>query len=78
MIRRLACRPLVIHGPVCAEGEYIGEGEMVGAGQEARWYLDGGQAAELDLDRRSGRSPAAPWSARTAASWSPVATDDDV
>jgi len=49
VIRRLACQPLVIHGPVCAEGEYIGEGEMVGAGQEARWYIDGGQAAELSL-----------------------------
>ena len=49
VIGRLACRPLVIHGPVCAEGEYIGEGEMVGAGQEARWYLDGGQAAALGL-----------------------------
>ena len=49
VISRLACRPLVIHGPVCGEGEYIGEGEMVGAGQQVAWYADGGQAARLGL-----------------------------
>jgi hypothetical protein len=43
VIERLRCRPLVIRGPVCGEGEYIGEGEMLGAGQEASWYIDGGQ-----------------------------------
>ncbi|HYK31688.1 MAG TPA: N,N-dimethylformamidase beta subunit family domain-containing protein [Streptosporangiaceae bacterium] len=41
VIDRLSCRPLVIRGPVCGEGEYIGEGEMVGAGQEVTWYVDG-------------------------------------
>jgi hypothetical protein len=41
VIDRLRCRPLVIHGPVCGEGEYIGEGEMVGAGQRVSWYTDG-------------------------------------
>jgi hypothetical protein len=44
VIDRLRCRPLVIRGPVCGEGEYIGEGEMVGAGQQVNWYLDGSQA----------------------------------
>jgi hypothetical protein len=44
VIDRLRCRPLVIRGPVCAEGEYIGEGEMVGAGQQVSWYIDGNQA----------------------------------
>jgi hypothetical protein len=44
VIDRLRCRPLVIRGPVCEEGEYIGEGEMVGAGQQVSWYLDGSQA----------------------------------
>ncbi len=44
VIDRLRCRPLVIRGPVCGEGEYIGEGEMVGAGQQVSWYLDGSQA----------------------------------
>jgi hypothetical protein len=44
VIDRLAQRPLVIRGPVCAEGEYIGEGEMVGAGQRVSWYVDGSQA----------------------------------
>jgi hypothetical protein len=42
VIDRLRCRPLVIRGPVCGEGEYIGEGEMVGAGQRVTWYIDGG------------------------------------
>jgi hypothetical protein len=48
-IGRLQQRALLIHGPVCAEGEYIGEGEMVGAGQEAAWYVDGGQLAACEL-----------------------------
>jgi hypothetical protein len=41
VIDRLRCRPLVIRGPVGAEGEYIGEGELVGAGQPVSWYVDG-------------------------------------
>jgi hypothetical protein len=45
VVARLSCRALIIHGPVLPEGEYIGEGEMVGAGQEADWYVDGGQQA---------------------------------
>jgi hypothetical protein len=49
VVSKLASRSLMIHGPVCAEGEYIGEGEMVGAGQDARWYVDGGQANSLGL-----------------------------
>jgi hypothetical protein len=49
VIERLRCRPLVIRGPVCGEGEYIGEGEMVGAGQEVSWYVDGGQLAGAAL-----------------------------
>lgn len=49
VIGRLRQRALVIHGPVCAEGEYIGAGEMVGAGQQVSWYLDGGQRAEVGL-----------------------------
>ena len=49
VVGRLAQRALVIHGPVCAEGEYIGEGEMVGAGREIGWYVDGGQAAAAGL-----------------------------
>jgi hypothetical protein len=49
VIDRLRCRPLVIRGPVCGEGEYIGEGEMVGAGQEVSWYVDGGQLAGAAL-----------------------------
>ena len=49
VIRRLAHRALLIHGPVCGEGQYIGEGEMVGAGQEVSWYVDGGQSAARDL-----------------------------
>jgi hypothetical protein len=49
VIRRLANRALLIHGPVCAEGEYVGEGEMIGAGQEVSWYVDGGQSASLGL-----------------------------
>jgi hypothetical protein len=49
VIGRLQHRALLIHGPVCAEGEYIGEGEMVGAGQEATWYVDGGQLAARGL-----------------------------
>ena len=49
VIERLSQRALVIHGPVLPEGEYIGEGEMVGAGQEADWYVDGGQSAAAGL-----------------------------
>jgi hypothetical protein len=49
VIGRLSQRPLIIHGPVCAENEYVGEGEMVGAGQEIGWYVDGGQSAAAGL-----------------------------
>jgi hypothetical protein len=49
VITRIACLPLRIHGPVCAEDEYIGDGDLVGAGQPARWYADGGQSAALGL-----------------------------
>jgi hypothetical protein len=49
VIERLRHRALVIHGPVLPEGTYIGEGEMVGAGQEADWYIDGGQRRRAGL-----------------------------
>jgi hypothetical protein len=49
VIGRLVRRPLLIHSPVCGEGEYIGEGEMVGAGQQAGWYVDGDQSASAGL-----------------------------
>ena len=49
VIERLRHRALVIHGPVLPEGTYIGEGEMVGAGQDADWYVDGGQSAGAGL-----------------------------
>ena len=49
VIRRLAHRSLLIHGPICGEGQYIGDGEMVGAGQDVGWYADGGQSAALGL-----------------------------
>ncbi len=49
VVRRLAHRSLLIHGPTCGEGQYIGEGEMVGAGQQVGWYLDGAQSASLGL-----------------------------
>ncbi len=45
VVDRLPAGPLRIRGPVCAESEYIGEGELVGAGQQASWYIDGGQVA---------------------------------
>jgi hypothetical protein len=48
-VRRLANRSLIIHGPVCEDGEYVGEGAAVGAGQEVGWYLDGGQSAVASL-----------------------------
>jgi hypothetical protein len=49
VIRRLGNRALLIHGPVCGEGEYIGEGEMIGAGQDVGWYIDGDQSAASGL-----------------------------
>ena len=49
VVGHLARRPLIIHGPVCAEDEYVGEGEMVGAGRAIGWYADGGQAAAAGL-----------------------------
>jgi hypothetical protein len=49
VIERLVRRPLLIHGPVCGEGEYIGENEMVAAGHQAGWYIDGDQSATAGL-----------------------------
>jgi hypothetical protein len=49
VISKLASRSLIIHGPVCDDGEYIGNGELVGAGQDVRWYADGSQSAALGL-----------------------------
>jgi hypothetical protein len=49
VISRLACRSLVIHGPVCAPDEYIGDGDLIGAGQPVHWYVDGSQLTELGL-----------------------------
>jgi hypothetical protein len=49
VVDRLGRRALLIRGPVCPPGEYIGDGELVGAGQQATWYIDGGQAAGLGL-----------------------------
>ncbi|MGD0595604.1 MAG: N,N-dimethylformamidase beta subunit family domain-containing protein [Acidimicrobiales bacterium] len=49
VIRRLAERPLRIHGPVCPEDEYVAEGTAVGAGREVSWYLDGDQSASAGL-----------------------------
>jgi hypothetical protein len=49
VVRRLADRPLRIHGPICPEGEYVGEGAAVGARQDVSWYLDGDQSATSRL-----------------------------
>jgi len=49
VVRRLANRSLIIHGPVCKEGEYVGEGAAVGAEQDVAWYVDGGQSAAASL-----------------------------
>ena len=49
VVRRLANRSLIIHGPVCEEGAYVGEGAAVGAEQEVGWYLDGDQSAAASL-----------------------------
>ncbi|HUD38837.1 MAG TPA: N,N-dimethylformamidase beta subunit family domain-containing protein [Streptosporangiaceae bacterium] len=63
VIDRLSCCPLRIRGPVCGQGEYIGEGEMVGAGQQASWYVDGAQLADLsDLSWKVTGGAAAPGS----------------
>jgi hypothetical protein len=51
VVSRLACRPLIIHGPVCEPGEYIGEGEMTGAGQLRREADRPGRRAGTALDR---------------------------
>jgi hypothetical protein len=47
VIGRLKHPALLIHGPICGEGQYVGEGEMVGAGQQVGWYADGGQSATI-------------------------------
>jgi hypothetical protein len=49
VVRRLAKRSLIIHGPVCEEGGYVGEGAAIGAEQEVGWYLDGDQSAIASL-----------------------------
>jgi hypothetical protein len=51
VVSTLASRSLIIHGPVCDDGEYIGDGELVGAGQDVRWYADGSQSAALGLTK---------------------------
>jgi hypothetical protein len=49
VVARLSNRPLRIHGPTLAAGDYVGEGAAVGAGIDVSWYLDGSQAAAAGL-----------------------------
>jgi hypothetical protein len=50
VVRRLANRPLRIHGPTLATGDYVGEGAAVGADLDVSWYLDGSQSGAVGLN----------------------------
>jgi hypothetical protein len=77
VISRLIRHSLVIHGPVCGEGEYIGEGEMVGAGQQAGWYIDGDQAATAGLSEVSWSVTGGQLAAASSPSHVVITSDDD-
>jgi hypothetical protein len=49
VVSRLANRPLRIHGPTLATGDYVGEGAAVGAEIDVSWYLDGNQSVAAGL-----------------------------